>query len=183
MGGSPCLLLRPTRLLSGTSHHPTLWPMATVTAVFFPGLGSGSRAWVRDPSPCPLVSPLPLPPPQDPLSSLEWELALQLQIAEAARRLCREENLSRQARRQRKHAMLQEEKKLRELERCLGEQRRTSGPPSAAALPLGRGEPAAPRVLPWAMRELMWNDGRWRGSGLLHLPLCPALCLMFQIKL
>ncbi|XP_026336481.2 innate immunity activator protein [Ursus arctos] len=75
---------------------------------------------------------------EDPLSSLERELALQLQIAEAARRLCREENLSRQARRQRKHAMLQEEKKLRELERCLGEQRRTSGPPSAAALPLGR---------------------------------------------
>ncbi|VCX41596.1 unnamed protein product, partial [Gulo gulo] len=82
---------------------------------------------------------------EDPLSSLERELALQLQIAEAARRLCQEENLSRQARRQRKHAMLQEEKKLRELERCLGEQRRASGPPSAAALPLGRGEPAAPR--------------------------------------
>ncbi|XP_032734113.1 innate immunity activator protein isoform X1 [Lontra canadensis] len=75
---------------------------------------------------------------EDPLSSLERELALQLQIAEAARRLCREENLSRQARRQRKHAMLQEEKKLRELERCLGEQRRASGPPSTAALPLGR---------------------------------------------
>nr|XP_060500039.1 innate immunity activator protein isoform X1 [Panthera onca] len=75
---------------------------------------------------------------EDPLSGLERELALQLQIAEAARRLCREGNLSRQARRQRKHAMLQEEKKLRELERCLGEQRRTSGPPPAAALPLGR---------------------------------------------
>ncbi|KAF3823240.1 hypothetical protein GH733_010676 [Mirounga leonina] len=75
---------------------------------------------------------------EDPLSSLERELALQLQIAEAARRLCREENLGRQARRQRKQAMLQEEKKLRELERCLGEQRRTSRPPSAAALPLGR---------------------------------------------
>ncbi|XP_039083361.1 innate immunity activator protein isoform X2 [Hyaena hyaena] len=75
---------------------------------------------------------------EDPLSSLERELALQLQIAEAARRLCREGNLSRQARRQRKHAVLQEEKKLRELERCLGEQRRASAPPPAAALPLGR---------------------------------------------
>ncbi|XP_029789000.1 innate immunity activator protein isoform X2 [Suricata suricatta] len=75
---------------------------------------------------------------EDPLSSLERELALQLQIAEAARRLCREGNLSRQARRQRKHAVLQEEKKLRELERCLGEQRRASAPPPATALPLGR---------------------------------------------
>ncbi|XP_006892153.1 PREDICTED: uncharacterized protein C1orf106 homolog [Elephantulus edwardii] len=75
---------------------------------------------------------------EDPLSSLERELALQLQIAEAARQLCLEDNLSRQARRQRKHAMLQEEKKLRELERCVGEQRRNSGPPAPAALPLGR---------------------------------------------
>ncbi|XP_003410255.1 innate immunity activator protein [Loxodonta africana] len=75
---------------------------------------------------------------EDPLSSLERELALQLQIAEAARRLCQEENISRQARRQRKHAMLQEERKLRELERCVGEQRRNSGPPPPAVLPLGR---------------------------------------------
>ncbi|XP_077013474.1 innate immunity activator protein isoform X2 [Tamandua tetradactyla] len=75
---------------------------------------------------------------EDPLSSLEQELALQLQITEAARRLCREENISRQARRQRKHAMLQEEKKLRELERCLGEQRPNGGPPPATTLPLGR---------------------------------------------
>ncbi|XP_046535264.1 innate immunity activator protein isoform X1 [Equus quagga] len=75
---------------------------------------------------------------EDPLSSLERELALQLQIAEAARRLCREENLGRQARRQRKLALLHEEKKLRELERCLGERRRHSGPPPATTLPLGR---------------------------------------------
>lgn len=71
---------------------------------------------------------------EDPLSSLEQELALQLQIAEAARRLSREENLGRQARRQRKHAVLQEERKLQELERCLGERRRHSGPG-----PLGPG--------------------------------------------
>ncbi|XP_014649637.1 PREDICTED: uncharacterized protein C1orf106 homolog isoform X1 [Ceratotherium simum simum] len=75
---------------------------------------------------------------EDPLSSLEWELALQLQIAEAARRLCREENVGRQARRQRKLALLQEEEKLRALERCLGEQRCHSGPPPATPLPLGR---------------------------------------------
>ncbi|XP_075384920.1 innate immunity activator protein isoform X1 [Tenrec ecaudatus] len=75
---------------------------------------------------------------EDPLSGLEQELALQLQIAEAARRLCQEENISRQARRQRKHAMLQEEKKLRQLERCVGEQRRNSATPPDAVLPLGR---------------------------------------------
>ncbi|KAM5239009.1 innate immunity activator protein isoform 2-T2 [Ctenodactylus gundi] len=70
---------------------------------------------------------------EDPLSSLERQLALQLQITEAARRLCAEENLSRQARRQRKHAALQEEKKLRELQRCLGDRRRNSEPPPTAA--------------------------------------------------
>ncbi|XP_045672930.1 innate immunity activator protein isoform X1 [Phyllostomus hastatus] len=73
---------------------------------------------------------------EDPLSGLEQELALQLQIAEAARRLSREERLSRQARRQRKRALLQEEQRLRALERCLGEQRRhrASLPAPAPAL-------------------------------------------------
>ncbi|ELW57899.1 hypothetical protein TREES_T100021600 [Tupaia chinensis] len=75
---------------------------------------------------------------QDPLSSLERQVALQLQITEAARRLYLEENLSRQARRQRKHAMLQEERKLQELQRGLGERRRNSEPPpSTAPLSLG----------------------------------------------
>ncbi|XP_069897963.1 innate immunity activator protein isoform X2 [Dipodomys merriami] len=72
---------------------------------------------------------------EDPQSGLERQLALQLQITEAARRLSSEDNLSRQARRQRKHAALQEEKKLRELQRCLGERRRSSEPPPAT---LGR---------------------------------------------
>lgn len=90
-------------------------------------------------SPSLLPPTLTAPTPQDPLSSLERELALQLQIAEAARRLSCEENLGRQARRQRKHAVLQEERKLRELERCLGEQRRHSG-----RVPLGPGECALP---------------------------------------
>lgn len=75
---------------------------------------------------------------EDPLSCLEQELALQLQIAEASRRLSREEKLSRQARRQRKHAVLREEEKLRALEHCLGEQRRHRGSLPTAALPLGR---------------------------------------------
>ncbi|XP_053515511.1 innate immunity activator protein isoform X1 [Artibeus jamaicensis] len=73
---------------------------------------------------------------EDPLSGLERELALQLQIAEAARRLSREEKLSRQARRQRKRALLQEEERLRALERCLGEHRRHRASLPAAPLPL-----------------------------------------------
>lgn len=105
-------------------------------------------------SPGPPLTALTAPTPQDPLSGLERELALQLQIAEAARRLSREENLGRQARRQRKHAVLQEERKLQELERCLGERRRHSGP-----VPLGPGERAWPG-LPGALREV-GRHGRW----------------------
>lgn len=119
-------------MLVGASHLSTLCPT--------PG-AQGQDA-----------EPLPPAAPQDPLSSLERELALQLQIAEAARRLSREENLGRQARRQRKHAVLQEERKLRELERRVGERRRHSGP-----LPLGRGESrglGVPRdPLPQLLRE------------------------------
>ncbi|XP_037352504.1 innate immunity activator protein isoform X2 [Talpa occidentalis] len=74
---------------------------------------------------------------EDPLSSLEQQIALQLKITEALRQLVKEGNLSRQARRQRKQALLHEEKKLRELQRCLGEQRRNSGPLPAPALHLG----------------------------------------------
>nr|XP_020762642.1 uncharacterized protein C1orf106 homolog [Odocoileus virginianus texanus] len=73
---------------------------------------------------------------EDPLSGLERQLALQLQIAEAARRLCREGNLGRQVRRQRQHAVRLEEEKLRQLQRCLGERRGT--PRGAASGPAGR---------------------------------------------
>ncbi|KAJ7332904.1 hypothetical protein JRQ81_015084 [Phrynocephalus forsythii] len=58
---------------------------------------------------------------EDPLSSLERDLALQLQIAEASRCLLREENLTKQVRKRRKSAVLKEEKKLRELEQALVE--------------------------------------------------------------
>lgn len=90
---------------------------------------------------------------EDPLSSLERQLALQLQITEAAHRLCAEENLSRQVRRQRKHAALQEEKKLRELERCLGDRRRNSEPP--------------PTTVPSMGRELSASDDSSLSDGLL----------------
>uniref|UniRef100_A0A8D0DZ34 Innate immunity activator n=2 Tax=Salvator merianae TaxID=96440 RepID=A0A8D0DZ34_SALMN len=59
----------------------------------------------------------------DPLSELERDLALQLQIAEAARCLSREENLTKQVRKRRKSAVLKEEKKLKELEQSLNEYR------------------------------------------------------------
>ncbi|NXK53890.1 INAVA protein, partial [Chauna torquata] len=71
----------------------------------------------------------------DPLSALERDLALQLQIAKAAHRLCREENISKQLRRRRKTAALKEEKKLKELERTLNQCRLLAGcrplPPSS----------------------------------------------------
>ncbi|XP_066839143.1 LOW QUALITY PROTEIN: innate immunity activator protein [Anser cygnoides] len=63
----------------------------------------------------------------DPLSALERDLALQLQIAKAAHRLCREENISKQLRRRRKTAALKEEKKLKELENTLSQCRLLAG--------------------------------------------------------
>ncbi|XP_060087556.1 innate immunity activator protein isoform X2 [Heteronotia binoei] len=59
----------------------------------------------------------------DPVSTLERDLALQLQIAEAARCLSREENLTKQVRKRRKSAVLKEEKKLKDLEQALSEYR------------------------------------------------------------
>ncbi|KAM6454476.1 innate immunity activator protein isoform 1-T1 [Liasis olivaceus] len=66
----------------------------------------------------------------DPLSTLERDLALQLQIAEAARCLSREENLAKQVRKRRKSAVLKEEKKLKELEQALSEYRLAVEQPS-----------------------------------------------------
>ncbi|XP_028924333.1 innate immunity activator protein [Ornithorhynchus anatinus] len=80
---------------------------------------------------------------EDPLSSLEGALVLQQQITEAARHLYHEENLSKQVRRRRKHAVLQEEKKLQELQRCLSERRPSSGGGPLPAVPLGRVELSA----------------------------------------
>lgn len=109
-------------------------------------VGSGP-AWARLPGMsvfsilcCPRPLPLTLSIPQDPLGGLEQELALQQQIAEAARRLSREESLGRQARRQRKQVALQEERKLRELQRRVGERRRNSEPADPRRPPVA-GEP------------------------------------------
>ncbi|KAM9520184.1 innate immunity activator protein isoform 1-T1 [Guaruba guarouba] len=59
----------------------------------------------------------------DPLSALERDLALQLQIARAARRLCREENIGRRLRRRRQSAAVLEEQKLRDLQSVLNQRR------------------------------------------------------------
>ncbi|XP_069489632.1 innate immunity activator protein [Ambystoma mexicanum] len=64
---------------------------------------------------------------EDPLSWLERDLALQQQIVEAARRLYREEHLGKQIRRHRKQALVREQKKLKDLENRVNEQRRSAG--------------------------------------------------------
>ncbi|NWR59480.1 INAVA protein, partial [Bucorvus abyssinicus] len=71
----------------------------------------------------------------DPLSALERDLALQLQIAKAARRLCREENISKRLRKRRQTAALLEEQKLKDLEKVLNQRRLLAGrrPLSAGA--------------------------------------------------
>ncbi|NWS80585.1 INAVA protein, partial [Toxostoma redivivum] len=58
---------------------------------------------------------------------LERERALQLQIAEASRRLCHEENIGRQVRKRRQTAALREEQKLRDLEQVLSQRRLLAG--------------------------------------------------------
>ncbi|NXX86771.1 INAVA protein, partial [Urocolius indicus] len=63
----------------------------------------------------------------DPLSALERDLALQLQITKAARRLCREENISKRLRKRRQTAALQEEQKLKDLENILNQRRVLAG--------------------------------------------------------
>uniref|UniRef100_K7FHM9 Innate immunity activator n=1 Tax=Pelodiscus sinensis TaxID=13735 RepID=K7FHM9_PELSI len=57
----------------------------------------------------------------DPLSILERDLALQLQIAAATRHLYREENLSKHIKKHRKNLVLKEERKLKELESAVNE--------------------------------------------------------------
>ncbi|NWU92595.1 INAVA protein, partial [Upupa epops] len=83
----------------------------------------------------------------DPLSTLERDLALQLQIAKAARRLCREENISKRLRKRRQSAALLEEQKLKDLEKVLNQQRLLAG---RRPLPAGSG--------PAAVEELSASD-------------------------
>lgn len=76
-----------------------------------------------------------VPHAQDPL---ERERALQLQIAEASRRLCHEENIGRQVRKRRQTAALREEQKLRDLEQVLSQRRLLAGQQDTST---AKGEP------------------------------------------
>ncbi|NXY09565.1 INAVA protein, partial [Pteruthius melanotis] len=58
---------------------------------------------------------------------LEQERALQLQIAEASRQLCHEENIGRRVRKRRQTAALREEQKLRDLEQVLNQRQLLAG--------------------------------------------------------
>ncbi|XP_038236239.1 innate immunity activator protein isoform X2 [Dermochelys coriacea] len=74
----------------------------------------------------------------DPLSTLERDLALQLQIAAATHRLYREENISKHIKKWRKNMVLKEEKKLKELEIALNECRlRATQEPRSSIMALG----------------------------------------------
>ncbi|XP_023797952.1 innate immunity activator protein isoform X1 [Cyanistes caeruleus] len=81
---------------------------------------------------------------------LERERALQLQIAEASRRLCHEENIGRQVRKRRQTAALREEQKLRDLELVLSQRRLLAGQQDTSAAKEDRepSEPAAPQRSP-----------------------------------
>ncbi|XP_048408938.1 innate immunity activator protein-like isoform X1 [Stegostoma tigrinum] len=61
------------------------------------------------------------------LASLERDFALQLQFVEAAKRLSQEANLSRQIRKQRKHACVKEQKKLNEIKKAINEHQEMAG--------------------------------------------------------
>ncbi|NXT91445.1 INAVA protein, partial [Anhinga rufa] len=76
----------------------------------------------------------------DPLSALEQDLALQLQITKAAQRLCQEENISKRLRKRRQTAALLEEQKFKDLENILNQRRLLA---STRPLPAGGGTGAA----------------------------------------
>lgn len=93
---------------------------------------------------------------QDPL---ERERALQLQITEASRRLCREENIGRQVRKRRQTAALREEQKLRDLEQVLSQRRLLTGQRDTST---AKGE--LPKPLRW------WGDAGEQGCFLVVCP-------------
>ncbi|XP_057230343.1 innate immunity activator protein isoform X1 [Malurus melanocephalus] len=90
------------------------------------------------------------------MDPLERERALQLQIAEASRRLCHEENIDRRVRKRRQTAALREEQKLRDLEQVLSQRRLLAGQRDTGTAEGGVGERSGgPRG----------RAGWWRGRG------------------
>ena len=122
-----------------------------------PSLACERGGWRWGARACPLR-------PQDPLSALERDLALQLQIAKAARRLCREENISKRLRKRRQTAALLEEQKLKDLENVLNQRRLLAGRrplPTGAGTGAAEGEP--PVYPPPRLGAAQW--GGWRSRG------------------
>ncbi|RLV95316.1 hypothetical protein DV515_00012863 [Chloebia gouldiae] len=101
---------------------------------------------------------------------LEQERALQLQIAEASRRLCHEENIGRQVRKRRQTAALREEQKLRDLEQVLNQRRLLAGQrdTSTAKEDTQPPGPATPRRSPSPKDPT--KEKEEEESGLLMLP-------------
>nr|XP_030147982.3 innate immunity activator protein [Taeniopygia guttata] len=104
---------------------------------------------------------------------LEQERALQLQIAEASRRLCHEENIGRQVRKRRQTAALREEQKLRDLEQVLNQRRLQAGQrdTSTAKEDTQPPGPAPPRRSPSPKDPT--KEEKEEESGLLMLPPIP----------
>uniref|UniRef100_A0A672U176 Innate immunity activator n=1 Tax=Strigops habroptila TaxID=2489341 RepID=A0A672U176_STRHB len=114
----------------------------------------------------------------DPLSALERDLALQLQIARAARRLCREENIGRRLRRRRQSAAVLEEQKLRDLQSVLNQRRLLSAAAGTQGELLGcprpGGEPSASDDSSLSDTVLLEEGKGLRGrGGTAGTPVCP----------
>ncbi|XP_074023397.1 innate immunity activator protein [Numenius arquata] len=105
----------------------------------------------------------------DPLSALERDLALQLQIARAARRLCREENISKRLRKRRQTAALLEEQKLKDLENILNQRRLLAGRRPLSA-PAGTGAAEAVPAELSASDESSLSDAVLLEEGEMRLP-------------
>lgn len=106
---------------------------------------------------------------QDPLSRLERDLSLQMQIVQAAHHLFREENISKQIKKRRKSAVLKEEKKMKELETALNECRLMAGHKlmPKASTTTTEGEPRASAALSILLNQnlLSFREWAWKPFG------------------
>ncbi|KAG7280494.1 hypothetical protein CRUP_022023, partial [Coryphaenoides rupestris] len=98
------------------------------------------------------LSPGETPPKESELSLVHAELALQMKIYEAARKLCREEHLNKAVKRSRVQQCKREEKRLKELQEAafrLKLQHGRSSPLPAFMVPLPVALPPARSYHPW----------------------------------
>ncbi|KFO78732.1 Uncharacterized protein C1orf106, partial [Cuculus canorus] len=136
----------------------------------------GGGGWVSS------VSPLR---PQDPLSTLERDLALQLQIAKAARRLCREENISKRLRKRRQTAALLEEQKLKDLENILNQRRLLAGRrPLSAGGGIGAADELSASDESSLSDTILLEEGRGAlGAPLVSSPSQPSISAAEETRL